>query len=65
MKSSPYTNPRHFGKHVITIDGEVFVATTGEEAVRLLKELKRKHPHKKPILAYVPKEETLILWIWK
>ena len=63
--SSPYTDPKYFGKHVITIDGEIFVATTGEEAVRLLNELKQKHPHKKPTLAYVPREETLILVLWR
>lgn len=59
------SNPDYFGKHVVVVDSEVFVATTGDEAVRLLEEVRKKHPDKQPILAYIPKEETLILVIWK
>lgn len=56
-----FSNPAYFGKHIVVFDNEVRVATTGEEAVRILEELRKQHPDKKPILAYIPKDETLIL----
>ena len=60
-----FSNPVYFGKHVVVVDGEVYVATTGDEAVRILEEVRKKYPGKQPILAYVPKEEALILIIWR
>lgn len=60
-----FSNPAYFGKHVVVIDHEVFEATTGEEAVRILEEVRTKYPGKKPVLAYIPKEETLILFVWR
>lgn len=65
IPSEIFSNPAYFGKHVVVIDHEVFEATTGEEAVRILEEVRTKHPGKKPVLAYIPKEETLILFVWK
>lgn len=60
-----FSNPAYFGKHVVVVGDEVFVATTGDEAVRILEEARKKHPDKQPMLAYIPKEETLILAVWK
>lgn len=60
-----FSNPAYFGKHVVVVDGEVFVANTGDEAVRILEKVRKEHPTKKPVLSYIPKEETLILIVWK
>lgn len=60
-----FSNPAYFGKHVVVVDHEVYEATTGEEAVRILEEVRKKYPGKKPVLAYIPKEETLILFVWR
>ncbi len=60
ISSEIFSNPAYFGKHVVVVDDHVSVATTGEEAVRILEDRKR-YPGKKPILAYIPKEEALIL----
>lgn len=60
-----FTNPVYYGKHVVIIDDEVHVATTGEEAVKILEELREKHPNKQPVLSYIPKDETLILVLWR
>lgn len=68
QKSVPlgvFSNPAYFGKHIVVFDDEVHVATTGEEAVRILEQLRKQHPDKKPVLAYIPKDETLILALWK
>lgn len=60
-----FSNPAYFGKHVVVVDHEVYQANTGDEAVRILEEVRKKYPEKKPVLAYIPKEETLILFIWR
>lgn len=60
-----FSNPAYFGKHIVVVDHEVYEATTGEEAVHILEEVRKKHPGKQPLLAYIPKEETLILVVWK
>lgn len=65
LPSEVFSNPAYFGKHVVLVNGEVFVATTGEEAVRILQEVRKKYPDKQPMLAYIPKEEALILILWE
>lgn len=57
-----FSDPRYFGKHVVVVDDEVFVAKTGDEAVRILERVRKQYPQKKPILSYIPKEEALILF---
>lgn len=61
VPSEIFSNPSYFGKHIVVVDHEVYEATTGEEAVRILEEVRKKYPGKQPVLAYIPKEETLIL----
>lgn len=65
LSSEIFSNPAYFGKHVVVVDHEVYEATTGEEAVRILEEVRKKYPEKQPMLAYIPKEETLILLLWR
>lgn len=62
IPSEIFSDPAYFGKHVVVIDGEVHVARTGEEAVKILEEIRKKYPDKQPVLSYIPKEETLILF---
>lgn len=47
------------GKHIALI-GEKVVAS-GDNAIKVLEEAKQKFPKKTPVLAFVPKQETLIL----
>lgn len=47
------------GKHVAMIKDKVVVA--GDSAIGVLQEARKKFPGKKPVLAFIPKEETLIL----
>ena len=57
------TNPRYRGKHLVIIQDEVYTARTGREATRLFDRLTKKFPGETPTLAYIPKEDTLILWL--
>lgn len=57
------SDPRYKGKHVIVVGGRVFTAKTGNEANRLLDRLEKQHPDEVPAITYIPKEDTLILWL--
>lgn len=65
IPSEIFSNPAYFGKHIVVLDNAVHVAITGDEAVRILEELRKQYPDKKPIIAYIPKDETLILMVWR
>jgi hypothetical protein len=56
-----YNNPQYAGKHVITLGEKVFEATSSVERKKLLQRLKREYPHKRPLIMYIPAEESLIL----
>jgi len=56
-------NPRYRGKHVIVIEGRVFVARSAAEAPRLFDRVTRAHRQATPTLLYVPKADALILWL--
>lgn len=56
-------NPRYRGKHVIMIKGKIYAATSGKEASLLFDLLTKKYPGYIPTLAYIPKEDALILWL--
>ena len=58
-----WANPRYRGKHLVIIQDKVYTARTGREATRLFDRLTKQFPHETPTLAYVPKEDTLILWL--
>lgn len=51
------------GKHVLVVGEKIFSAKTGEKALSILKKLEKENPKISPLLTYVPKKETLILWI--
>ncbi|MEK7616965.1 MAG: DUF5678 domain-containing protein [Patescibacteria group bacterium] len=56
------SNPKYKGKHIIVMKGEVFTAKTGGSANKLLDRLEKKYPKEIPVITYVPKADTLILW---
>ncbi|GAI31014.1 unnamed protein product [marine sediment metagenome] len=47
------------GKHIALIGRKV--VASGDNAIKVLKKARKKFPMKNPKLAFVPKEETLIL----
>ena len=59
-----FSNPAYFGKHIVVVNGEVHEARTGEEAVKILKQVRKKYPGKQPTLTYIPEEDTLILFLY-
>ena len=40
-------NPRYRGKHIIVMGGEVYTATSGENARKRLRQLEKKYPNQK------------------
>ena len=57
------TNPRYRGKHLIVVDGKVFMARSAAEAPTLFERVTRTHRRATPTLLYIPKADTLILWL--
>lgn len=57
------SNPAYKGKHVIFVAGKVFTAKTGDEANRILDMTDKKYPKEIPAITYIPREDTLILWL--
>lgn len=56
-------NPRYRGKHIVVIQGKVYTANSGLQANRLLDRLEKKYPAETPAITYIPKTDTLILWL--
>lgn len=48
------------GKHVALLGKKV--VAFGDTAKEVLEKSRKKYPHRMPVLTYIPKEETLILW---
>jgi len=59
--SEAYKNPKYSGKHVVVIGDKIHARATGPAKSRLLERLVKKYPEETPIVAYIPKEDTLIL----
>lgn len=49
------------GKHIAIIKNKI--VASGNKAIDVLEKARKKHPNEEPVLAFVPKEETLILLI--
>ena len=52
---------RFRGKHIAIIKNEV--VASGSNAINVLKQAKKEYPNEKPVLAFVPKEGALVLFI--
>jgi uncharacterized protein DUF5678 len=61
VSKAPEINRRYAGKHVAII-GDRIVAS-GKSPLEVYKRAKKSHPQSRPLLAYVPKGETLVLII--
>ena len=57
------SNPLYKGRHIIVVAGKVFTAKTGSEANKVLDKLEKKYPKEIPAITYIPKADTLILWL--
>lgn len=57
------SNPRYRGRHIIAIAGKIFTAKTGTGASKILEKVEKKYPTETPAITYIPKEDTLILWL--
>ena len=58
-----FKNPRYRGKHVILAGGKIYTANTGEGAAEILRKVRKEQPNVTPEVAYIPKAQTLILWM--
>ncbi len=61
VSKAPEINKRFAGKHVAII-GDRIVAS-GKSPLEVYKRAKKSHPQSRPLLAYVPKRDTLVLII--
>jgi len=59
--SKVYKDPQYEGRHIIIIGDQIYARKTGVAKSKLLETLIKKYPKKKPIVAYIPKEDALIL----
>lgn len=57
------SDPANRGKHLICVAGKVFKARNAREARKILDRIELKYPKQKVTLAYVPKSDTLILFL--
>ncbi len=61
VSKAPEINRRFAGKHVAII-GDRIVAS-GMSPLEVWKQARKSHPESRPLLAYVPKRDTLVLII--
>lgn len=54
-------NRRYRGKHIAIVDDKV--VASGNNPQEVWEKAKKKCPDKQPVLAFVPKEDTLVLMI--
>lgn len=52
-------NKKYSGEHIAIVDDRV--VASGSDPKKVWEEAKKKNPKKTPVLAFVPKEETLVL----
>ena len=56
-------DPKNKGYHLIVVAGKLFKAKTGEGALKILEETDKKFPKPTPEITYIPKAQSLILWV--
>ncbi len=61
ISEAPEINKRFAGKHVAIIGDRV--VASGRSPLEVYKRAKKAHPNSRPLLAYVPKRDTLVLII--
>lgn len=55
-----YQDPKYGGKYVIVM-GEKVYSSEAKHHSFLLEKLVKQYPHEKPLIIYIPKDDTLIL----
>lgn len=55
------SNPKYRGRHLVIVKNKIFSVKTGQEAVKIFKEIIKKYPAEKPTITYIPQEGSLIL----
>lgn len=60
--SKIYRDPNFKGKHIIIIGGKIYFIKTGKAKSELLNKLLKKYPEETPIITYIPKADSLILF---
>jgi hypoxanthine-guanine phosphoribosyltransferase len=55
-------NRKYSGKHIAIVDDKV--VASGDDPKKVWEAAKKNYPRKKPVLAFVPKEDTLVLAIY-
>lgn len=58
VRNAEEINRKYRGKHAATVGNKV--VASGNDPKKVWEEAKKKHPDKKPVLAFVPKEKTRI-----
>lgn len=56
-------NSTYRGKHVVIMKNKVYAVRTGNQVNVLLDRLEKKYPRAVPTITYVPKADTLILFL--
>ncbi len=54
-------NKKYSGKHIAIVDDKV--VASGSDPKEVWEKAKKKYPNKQPVLAFVPKEDALVLII--
>jgi len=54
-----FGKPKYKGKHVIVIAGQIYTASTGKQAQKILEKAHRQYPRQSPSITYIPKADTL------
>ncbi len=57
------SDPQYKGRHLVIIKDQVFSAKSARQAKKMLQKLEQEYPHERPTLTYIPKGDTLILWL--
>ena len=63
LLSRAYRSRRFRGKQVMIVGGKIFAAGTGRQAERLFQRLVKTYPRQTPLITYIPKADSLILWL--
>jgi len=49
------------GQNVVIVGREIVGAKSGAQALRLLREMEKRHPRKVPLIAYVPEKDKVYI----
>ena len=54
-------DPKYRGKHIVGVKDQVYATKTGPQASKVLEKVINKYPKETPLVAYVSKDDSLIL----